>query len=70
VHEVVIIGAGAAGVGAAYGLSRLGIPYVMLESRDRIGGRMHTVDLDGACIHLGANYIHAPDQTHSILRVM
>lgn len=30
VHEVVIIGAGASGIGAAYTLTKLGIPYLML----------------------------------------
>ena len=64
------MGTGASGIGAAYTLSKAGIPYLMIESRDRIGGRMHTVSLDGATIHLGACYIHDPKEGHAILRVM
>ena len=32
----------------------------MLEARDRIGGRLHTVDLDGSAVDLGGSWIHHP----------
>lgn len=42
-----IIGAGLSGLYAAYLLEKQGIDYVLLEARDRIGGRIHSVSADG-----------------------
>src|SRR5882672_10850622 len=41
--DVAIIGAGAAGLGAAHALKNSGLSSVMLEARDRVGGRAHTI---------------------------
>lgn len=57
--NVLIIGAGAAGLYAAYVLKRLGIPCTVLEASDRIGGRMGK--LEGFAdfpIDLGAEWLH------------
>jgi monoamine oxidase len=40
---ITIIGAGLSGLLTAYRLEKAGIPYRVLEARDRIGGRIHTV---------------------------
>ena len=32
----------------------------MLDARDRIGGRLHTVDLGGSAVDLGGSWIHGP----------
>ena len=40
--EVVIIGAGAAGLGAAKTLSDLGISFLLIEAQSRTGGRAYT----------------------------
>ena len=40
--QVIIIGAGAAGIGAGLALTRLKIPFVILEAKDRIGGRAYS----------------------------
>ena len=45
--DVVIIGAGPAGLAAAHHLSTAGLTVTVLEAADRIGGRMATEDLDG-----------------------
>jgi hypothetical protein len=42
-HHVVIVGAGAAGLYAAYTLDNLGFDVLVLEAQDRIGGRVHPV---------------------------
>lgn len=58
--DVVIIGAGAAGLAAARELTGRGVRTVVLEARDRIGGRIHTI-WDDACptpIELGAEFVH------------
>ena len=60
VDRVVVVGAGIAGLAAASRLCRAGVPCVVLEARDRIGGRLHTVDLAGAPVDLGGSWIHHP----------
>lgn len=44
--RIAIIGAGLSGLYAAYLLEKQGIDYVLLESRDRVGGRIHSVAAD------------------------
>ena len=41
-EKIIIIGAGAAGIGAGLQLKALGVPFIILEASDRIGGRAHT----------------------------
>lgn len=55
--DVIILGAGAAGLMAAYELSKAGKQVMVLEARDRAGGRIHTLDND---LHteLGAEFVH------------
>lgn len=58
--DVVIIGAGVAGLAAANRLRAKGVDVVVLEARDRIGGRVHTIH-DPNCpipIELGAEFLH------------
>jgi len=45
--EVVVIGAGLAGLTCARRLTELGIPFVLLEASDRVGGRVATDLVDG-----------------------
>lgn len=40
IHEVIIIGAGVSGIGASKVLTEHNIPHLMLEARNRIGGRI------------------------------
>ncbi len=60
VARVIVVGAGIAGLAAASRLQRAGIPHVVLEARDRLGGRLYTVDLAGAPVDLGGSWIHHP----------
>src|SRR5215213_1420427 len=57
--EVVVIGAGAAGIAAARRLLAAGLSVVVLEARDRVGGRAVTVALKGHPVDLGAHWLHA-----------
>lgn len=57
---VIIVGAGVAGLSAAITLAEAGLAVVILEARDRIGGRVYTQHVPGcaAPIELGAEFIH------------
>ncbi|MBY0256374.1 NAD(P)/FAD-dependent oxidoreductase [Methylobacterium sp.] len=57
--EVVVVGAGAAGIGAARALTARGIRVAVLEARDRVGGRLVTVSLRGHAVDLGGHWLHA-----------
>ena len=41
-EKIIIIGAGAAGIGAGLRLKALNVPFIILEANDRIGGRAYT----------------------------
>ena len=58
--DIIIIGAGAAGLMAAYTLSKAGKSVTVLEARNRIGGRIHTIYNPefSAPVELGAEFIH------------
>lgn len=68
---VAVIGAGAAGLAAADLLSRNGRRVVILEARDRVGGRMLTRQghAGSGVVELGAEFIHGrPEATLALLR--
>lgn len=58
--DILIIGAGPAGLMAAYMLSKAGKKVTVLEARDRIGGRIHTLHDESFFKHaeLGAEFVH------------
>lgn len=58
--DVVVIGAGAAGLAAAARLGRNGKAVCILEARERVGGRIFTVRPQGSAVplELGAEFIH------------
>ena len=58
--EVIVVGAGAAGLAAADVLARAGLPALVLEARDRIGGRCDTRRMPGLAVpvELGAEFLH------------
>lgn len=62
---VIIIGAGLSGLLTAYRLKEKGIPFKILEARDRIGGRIHTLESkNGTPLEMGATWF---TQEHSCL---
>jgi monoamine oxidase len=63
VTEVTVIGGGAAGVAAARRLHDAGIDCLLIEARDRLGGRAWTVaGPDGAALDLGCGWLHSADR--------
>ncbi|MBG0814606.1 NAD(P)/FAD-dependent oxidoreductase [Planomonospora sp. ID82291] len=60
VTRVIVIGAGLAGLAAANALASAGVEVLVLEARDRLGGRIRTAEIGGSDIDLGAAWIHDP----------
>jgi len=61
--DVVVIGAGAAGLGAAKALRAAGRSFVVIEAMDRIGGRAWTTRDDfGIPFDIGCAWLHAADR--------
>jgi monoamine oxidase len=60
--DVVVVGAGFAGLTAARSLTGLGHDVVVLEGRDRVGGRSYTTTIAGVPVDLGGTFV-GPTQT-------
>src|SRR6266436_2271431 len=61
--DVAVIGAGAAGIGAARRLGEVGsVSVLVLEARDRVGGRVHTIEPAGFPCDRGAEWLHSADR--------
>jgi monoamine oxidase len=61
--DVVVVGAGAAGIAALRRLTGAGVDAGVLEARDRVGGRAHTVaTAAGLPVDLGAGWVHSADE--------
>jgi monoamine oxidase len=61
--DVAIIGAGAAGLGAARALENSGLSVIVLEARERIGGRAHTImAAPGIPFDMGCGWLHSADR--------
>ncbi|MGO9404510.1 MAG: flavin monoamine oxidase family protein [Terriglobales bacterium] len=71
ISEVVVIGAGVAGLACAKVLCEAGFRVTILEARNRVGGRIWTVhpSLTDAPVELGAEFIHGlPEEVWQIVK--
>jgi monoamine oxidase len=57
-QDVIVVGAGLAGLTAARELGKAGRRVLVLEGRDRLGGRTFTSQFAGADIELGGAFVH------------
>jgi monoamine oxidase len=61
--RVCVVGAGFAGLAAAAALADGGVEPLVLEARERVGGRVHSRALDnGAVVELGAEFVERDQQ--------
>src|SRR5258705_4917901 len=61
--DVAIIGAGAAGLGAANTLKNSGLSTIVLEARNRVGGRAHTILASpDVTFDVGCGWLHSADE--------
>ena len=60
--DVVVVGAGPAGLRAATSLRRCGRSVIVLEARDRVGGRLCSVPVSGGGLDLGATWFWPNEQ--------
>lgn len=75
-YDVLVLGAGVAGLAAARALSEAGLTVAVVEARARIGGRIETRRVAAAqpasppiLVELGAEFIHGlPPETWSVIR--
>ncbi|PNH80196.1 hypothetical protein CXZ05_18630 [Arthrobacter sp. AFG20] len=66
-HDVIIVGAGAAGLGTAYYLRDSGLDVLVLESGPDIGGRSHTVKLAGTSANSGAMFVYKGTKSEELV---
>ncbi|MDE2431140.1 MAG: FAD-dependent oxidoreductase, partial [Burkholderiales bacterium] len=67
---ILVIGAGIAGIAAARKLRDAGKEVIVLEARDRIGGRIYTSpEWTGAKLDLGATWIHGAGKKNPIAKL-
>ena len=61
--DAIVIGAGAAGLSAARALHAAGLDILVLEARDRLGGRAHTASCGTSyALDLGCEWLHSADE--------
>lgn len=60
--DIAVVGAGAAGIAAARRLANRGLSVVLIDALPRIGGRAHTVHIDGMALDLGCGWLHSAER--------
>eukprot|EP01018_Ginkgo_biloba_P036701 Gb_40435 [translate_table: standard] len=68
--SVIVIGAGIAGLAAARALRNASFKVIVLESRDRIGGRVYTDYSFGFPVDMGASWLHGACQRNPLAPVI
>lgn len=66
--RVAVIGAGISGLACAYRLQRAGVDVALLESSDRVGGLIDTVEKDGLVFEAGPQSFQGTDELLELVR--
>ena len=65
-YDAVVVGAGLAGLIAARELSQAGLSTLLIEARDRLGGRTNTVEFAGIPVESGGTYYNLDRQQNMV----
>ncbi|MGH3087703.1 MAG: flavin monoamine oxidase family protein [Rubrobacteraceae bacterium] len=65
--DVIVVGAGLSGLAATRELQKTGLEVLVLEARQRPGGRTHAVEVEGVTVDLGGEWV---DEAHTSLRAL
>ncbi|MGC1784359.1 MAG: NAD(P)/FAD-dependent oxidoreductase [Acidobacteriaceae bacterium] len=67
--DVIVAGAGVAGLSAARKIAESGLSTLVLEARNRVGGRIFTAHRSGEVVELGAEFVHGkPPELWKVLK--
>jgi len=66
IYDVIVVGAGLSGLQAAYNIQKAGFSCVVLEARNRVGGKTWSVPLASGkgWVDIGAAWTNDTNQTH------
>jgi len=67
--DAVVIGAGPAGISAAKTLREMGLKVILVEARDRIGGRALSTTRFGYPIDIGCEWVHNSCESNPVLKL-
>jgi oxygen-dependent protoporphyrinogen oxidase len=67
-NHVTIIGGGICGLACAYRLRQIGLPFALIESEDRVGGLIGTVEQDGFLFDSGPQSFQATEVLLNLVR--
>jgi monoamine oxidase len=65
-YSAIVIGAGSSGIGASVALASKNVNHIILEARNRFGGRTYATTIAGVNVDLGASFVHNPEKNNSI----
>jgi protoporphyrinogen/coproporphyrinogen III oxidase len=66
--QVIVIGGGISGLACAFRLQRLGVPVMLLEGADRVGGLLGTVEQDSLILESGPQSFQGTDPILELIR--
>lgn len=59
--DVLVLGAGISGLAAAHALAERGVRPLVLEARERVGGRIYSLQTGHGVVELGAEFVHGKE---------
>lgn len=70
VVKVAIIGSGISGIGSSRELTKNGVEHIVIEARNRTGGRVTSTVFNGVTVQLGAELVHQTKEENPIAKIL